>query len=83
MACGVPVVASRVGANIDVVTKDCGFLVSNSTQWAAALIQLYEHPLMRQKMGASCRKRVENYYSLDYSLPILSSVIHTLIEKKN
>ena len=82
MACGVPVVASRVGANINVVTKDCGFLVSNATQWVDALTQLYEQPLMRQKMGASCRRRVKSYYSLDYSLPILSSVIHALIEKK-
>ena len=30
MACGVPVIASRVGANIDVVTADCGVLVSSA-----------------------------------------------------
>ena len=76
MACGLPVVASRVGANIDLVTQDCGFLVSTADQWVDAIRQLWEQPLMRTKMGVSSRKRVVDYYSLQSNLPILSNVIH-------
>lgn len=33
MVCGIPVVASRVGANVDAVPLECGFLVELPDQW--------------------------------------------------
>ena len=56
MACGVPVVASRVGANSDLVTPECGFLAATDDQWVDALKHLREQPLVRQRMGESARK---------------------------
>lgn len=79
MACGVPVVASRVGANIDLVTAECGFLAETDEQWVDALRQLRDKPLTRRTMGASSRKRVEDAYSLESNLPILTKVIHEVV----
>lgn len=79
MACGVPVVASRVGANIDLVTKECGFLAETDEQWIQALRQLQERPMTRQRMGDSSRKRVLEAYSLDGNLPVLTKIIHQVV----
>ena len=82
MACGVPVVASRVGANIDLVTEECGFLVSNSGQWVDSFTQLYDRPLLRQQMGACSRRRVVDHYSLERTTPLLHDVIRNVLETK-
>jgi glycosyltransferase involved in cell wall biosynthesis len=75
MACGVPVVASRVGANVDVVTSECGFLVSNDDEWLAALRTLREDSALRARMGSASRTRIEMHYSLRHNLPILVETI--------
>lgn len=75
MACGIPVVASSVGANKHVVNSECGFLVDTPTQWFDAFRQLAENPALRQRMGASGRKRVHNHYSLCSTIPVLASTL--------
>ena len=76
MACGVPVIASRVGANADVVTADCGVLVSSAQEWVEALRLLRDQPGRRQAMGEAARTRVEEDYSLSRNLPLLAQTIH-------
>ena len=44
MACGVPVVASPVGANADVVTAECGLLANTPEEWVQALRVLTGRP---------------------------------------
>jgi glycosyltransferase involved in cell wall biosynthesis len=75
MACGVPVVASRVGANLDVVTPECGFLASTPEEWLAALRELRNEMTLRERMGEAARARVVDHYSLRITLPKLASVI--------
>lgn len=82
MACGVPVVASRVGANIDLVTTQCGFLVESDEQWVDALRELRGRPSLRQRMGVASRKRVVDFYSLKSSLPVLVKTIRKVVEEK-
>lgn len=77
MACGVPVVASRVGANVDVVPAECGILVDSSEQWLAAFRQLAADPDLRQRLGAACRQWVVHHYSLRSALPVLTTVIQS------
>ncbi len=79
MACGVPVVASKVGANIDLVTEECGFLAGSDTQWVNALRQLRDQPSIRQDMSMSSRNRVVESYSLDSNLPVLADIIHKVV----
>lgn len=82
MACGVPVVASRVGANIDLVTPECGFLAETNEQWVEALRKLRDQPFLRMRMGECSRKRVLDGYSLESNLPLLASVIHKVVGEK-
>jgi len=81
MACAVPVVASKVGANTDVVTQDCGFLATTPTDWVESLRTLRDDPRRRMEMGAAARERVEQHYSLDNNLPVLQTVIRQVARK--
>jgi glycosyltransferase involved in cell wall biosynthesis len=80
MACGVPVVASPVGANVDAVPAACGILASSSGQWLDAFRHLAADPELRQRMGASGRRWVQERYSLHSALPILAGVIRQVVE---
>jgi len=75
MACAIPVVASRVGANVEVVHPDCGLLAESQEQWLDAFRHLAADPGRRQQMGAAARLWVEQRYSLKSALPVLASVI--------
>ena len=78
MACGVPVVASPVGANIDVVSPSCGFLASTANDWVNSLRQLRDNIPLRHSMAEAGRVRVEEDYSLKTSLPKLATVIRNV-----
>jgi glycosyltransferase involved in cell wall biosynthesis len=82
MACGVPVVASRVGANIDLVTPECGFLVESDEEWVYAMKSLCEQGILRRRMGVIARQRVVDAYSLSRNLPVLANVIRRVTRDK-
>lgn len=75
MACGISVVASRVGTNIDAVPPGCGLLADSSQQWLTAFRQLAADPAGRLRLGAAAHQWVEHRYSLRSALPVLTSVI--------
>lgn len=75
MACGVPVIASPVGANVDVVGTECGLLAATENQWLEALRTLRDKPGRAAEMGRAGRERVERNYSLRGNLPVLAEVI--------
>src|SRR5437764_1418375 len=57
MAAGKPVVASPVGANIQIVQHGInGFLAATTEEWADALLRLANDPALRQRMGAQARR---------------------------
>jgi len=81
MACSVPVIASPVGVNIDVVNGSlCGLLADDSAQWEAALLQLLESPEQRLLLGNAGRKAVENRYSLQVQAPLLRQIFNSAIQ---
>uniref|UniRef100_UPI00356A49D7 glycosyltransferase family 4 protein n=1 Tax=Desulfosarcina sp. TaxID=2027861 RepID=UPI00356A49D7 len=64
MACGLPVVASKVGANIDIVEPGKnGFLVSTPQEWAGAIERIVTDDKLRKRMGEHGRRRVEQFYN--------------------
>ena len=77
MACGVPVIASPVGANVDVVGTDCGMLAATEDQWLEAFRLLRDQPRRAEEMGRAGRERVESGYSLRGHVPVLADVIRT------
>ena len=65
MACGLPVIASPIGVNSEIVEDGVnGFLVSSAAEWRDAIVALVRDPDLRQRMGAAGRKKVENHFSL-------------------
>lgn len=82
MACAVPVLASRVGANVDVVTTDCGFLATDEQEWVDALRFLRDQPDSRQQMGEVGRARVQQHYSLQVTGPRLAELIQAVTETR-
>jgi glycosyltransferase involved in cell wall biosynthesis len=81
MACGVPVIASPVGANFDIVNSQCGLMASNPKEWANAFRTLRDKPVMRSEMGQAGRARVVSHYSLHQNLPILAKTISQIARK--
>jgi len=76
MACSVPVIASAVGANLDLVHSNCGFLVKTPQDWIDAFRQLRDQPFIRTEMGKGGRSQVVNNYSLHKNSPVLVDVIN-------
>lgn len=70
MACGLPVVASPVGVNRQIVQDGVnGFLVISPNEWGDALTALIRDPALRARMGAAGRRQVEQVYCLQVQAP--------------
>jgi len=81
MACAVPVIASPVGANKDVVSGNRGLLAATPHEWVNALRFLRDQPSKRTEMGQAGRERAVQHYSLDRNLPVLANVIRDVSGK--
>lgn len=62
MAVGIPVIASPVGMNKQVV-QDNGFLCNSEEEWLNSLFILCQNTELRQIMGKKSRERAEKEYS--------------------
>jgi glycosyltransferase involved in cell wall biosynthesis len=79
MASSLPVVASPVGANRDIVVPgETGFLAETWADWGAALDRLAQDPALRQRMGAAGRRRVEQRYALQTRAPELIDLLYNV-----
>lgn len=63
MACSIPVIASPVGINSEIVSPDVGFLASSEKEWVDAFSQLISNDVLCKQMGSNARQRVEKYFS--------------------
>ena len=72
MACGLPVVASPIGVNTEIVKiGEVGFLASSSNDWEKLLGRLLDDADLRARLGRAGRALVEREYSLQSVLPRL------------
>ena len=80
MACGVPVVASPVGVNTEII-KDAenGFLAATDNEWLEKLTLLLRDETLRRKIGQEGRKTVETHYSLKRWGPKVASLYKNLL----
>jgi glycosyltransferase involved in cell wall biosynthesis/GT2 family glycosyltransferase len=71
MACGLPIVGAHVGGQKELLTPECGILVSPSDEeteareYSELLYRLIVDPNYRAKLGKAARERVVNYFRLD------------------
>jgi glycosyltransferase involved in cell wall biosynthesis len=84
MAAGIPVVASPVGANRDVVRHGVnGFLAATTEEWAQALHRLASDPGLRFHMGQEARRTVAEHYTIAQVSPRLASVLTEAARKRD
>jgi glycosyltransferase involved in cell wall biosynthesis len=82
MACGLPVVASPVGVNAEIVEEGVnGFLARDMADWAAALRRLVSDPALRAAMGQEGRAKIEREYSLQVQGPRLAGLIRDVVDR--
>lgn len=76
MACGLPVVASPVGVNAQIVREgENGFLADGPLDWEIKLSQLLESSPLRSSMGMAGRVRVEQVYCVQQVAPRLTQML--------
>ncbi len=76
MAAGLPVVASPVGMNREVVQHGVnGFLADSEQEWIAALETMRTDPGLRHSMGMAGRRIVEERYSLSGNADLLAQTL--------
>lgn len=81
MACALPVVASPVGVNREIVQENVnGFLADDERQWVATLETLLGDKELSQRMGFAGRKRVEEEYCIQKTAPRLIQYLQSVKE---
>jgi glycosyltransferase involved in cell wall biosynthesis len=84
MACGLPVVATAVGGNVELVDRAGGLLVPpyNPKSLADAVILLLGAPARRETMGRLARRRVEEHFSLETMAQNYASVYLDIVSRR-
>ncbi len=75
MACGVPVIASPVGANVEVINGRCGLMATTTQEWIEKLRSIRDNLGEREVLGYAGRQRVTQSFSLNNNLPVLANEI--------
>lgn len=76
MACRVPVIASAVGANCDIVRDGVtGYLVRSDAEWQMRFEELIQDAGKRERMGHEGRVLVEREYCLSTVAPRIVSLL--------
>lgn len=79
MACGLPVVASPVGVNSEIVKDgENGFLAPVPEDWANSIEKLAANPALREKMGKSGRAHVEQKFSLQETISKFENLLRSV-----
>jgi glycosyltransferase involved in cell wall biosynthesis len=78
--CGVPVVASPVGVNQDIIKDgENGFLAATEKDWVLKLTLLARDEELRRKLGQRGRETIEDRYSLKLWGPKVASLYKNLL----
>lgn len=76
MSSGVPVLASAVGANLEIIEDGVnGFLASTPAEWDTKLYRLLTDAPLRARFAAAGRRTVEERYSLRVTAPKVRAVL--------
>jgi hypothetical protein len=79
MACGIPVICSPVGMNIEVVNAGVnGYLASSEDEWESAFEKLIESASLRAEMGQAGYTLAKENYTLQVQVPKIVSIIKEL-----
>ncbi len=83
MACSLPVIASPIGANLEIVEPGLnGFLAKDEQEWGTALNKLYRDEELRESFGRKGRKKVEEHYCIQVTAPKLSKILYQAASRR-
>jgi glycosyltransferase involved in cell wall biosynthesis len=76
MAAGLPVIASPVGANAQIVTPgETGYLPEETAEWGDAVAALATDLPKRRAMGAAARARAEEFFSIKRAVDFWTTLL--------
>ncbi len=84
-ASGLPIVATRVGGNSEVVAhEETGILVppQSPTALAGAMLEMLRHPQRAVQMGLAGRRRIENHFDLRRAVARYEQLYLSLLPRK-
>jgi glycosyltransferase involved in cell wall biosynthesis len=80
MACGVPVVASAIGVNREIIDDGVnGFLAATEHDWIVKLGRLLSDHALRRRLGEAGRRTIEDRYSLRVHAPTLAATLREVV----
>lgn len=81
MACEVPVIASDVGVNCEIIENEtAGLLAKKKSDWSDALLKLLGSTELRKSYGRAGRAIVASKYSIEIQLPVLKHILNGLVK---
>jgi glycosyltransferase involved in cell wall biosynthesis len=81
MACGLPVVATPISINCQLVSEgDNGYLAKTDSEWVIALSKLLADAALRQRMGEVGRKQVKAKYCIQQTAPKLIKLLQKVAQ---
>lgn len=84
MACSIPVIASPVGVNVDIVNNsNSGYLAGSTNEWIKSIDALASSSEQRYILGASGRRSVETTYSVQVQATKLSNLFKDIAKRDN
>ena len=84
MACGLPVVASPVGVNCQIVEHGVnGFLADTTEEWERSLKMLLADKELRRRMGLAGRRKVEREFCIQITGPRLAVLLKDAVMVNN
>jgi glycosyltransferase involved in cell wall biosynthesis len=83
MACGVPVVASAVGVNREIICDGVNsFLAASPGEWIEKLGRLLADPALRVRLASAGRRTIEERYSLHVTAPRVAGVLAAAVGRQ-
>lgn len=83
MSCGIPVVASPVGMNNDVLAMaDCGYTATGLNDWTDSVELLIADPDRRWVLGQNGRTLVSKEFSVNAITPQLANELHAFVSSR-
>lgn len=89
MACGLPVVGAKVGGQAELVTSECGFLLSLRqkdemiSSYTEVLSKLIQSPALRRQMGEASRQRIMRLFSIEQMKRCLNECLQEALQRKS
>jgi glycosyltransferase involved in cell wall biosynthesis len=82
-AAGLPVIASPVGASLELVDSATGFFARSAHEWESRLRELAANAELRQRLGAAARARAEAEYDLGSNAERLRAALEDCVGPLN